>query len=194
MKASLLYTDKEKRPTRVALDHYPTPSWVCEEALKLCWDCAYRVLDAGAGAGAWGEAARQRWPQAWIAGVEIREILPPPPAYNVWAEIDFLAYSPPEKFDVIMGNPPYSDAEDFVRKAMSLLQPAGDLVMLFRLPFLASVKRRDGLFKEFKPRRVAICSKRPSFNGKGTNSEDFCLIHWEPHWYGETRLCWIPEE
>lgn len=187
----LMYSAPEQRPERRAADHYPTPAWLIEEALALVEIEPKRILDPGAGCGRWGAAARARWPDAFLAGWDIRP-LPSPRHYDFWWSDDVLLDSFDRPFDLIMGNPPYCQAEEFVRFGLRSSSFSGELIFLLRLPFLAGQKRRDGLFREWAPYQVAVCSKRPSFSPDGrTNSEDFCLIHWRKDWRGETRLRWL---
>jgi hypothetical protein len=93
----------------------------------------------------------------------------------------------------VIGNPPYREAEAFIRRGLSMLDPGGHLIYLLRLAFLEGQKRRDGLFRELPPFQAAVCSKRPSFTGDGkTNATAFTLLHWVRGYRGETRLSWLP--
>src|SRR5690348_3588296 len=99
-------------PKRRAYDYYPTPVTVCDEALTFLPrgfepEC---ILDPGAGAGAWGKAARKAYPKAFITGVEVRPETTRPAAYNFWIHGDFLMMDKSPAFDLIIGNPPYNRA------------------------------------------------------------------------------------
>ncbi len=95
--------------------------------------------------------------------------------------IDFLdpAYSPLEKMDTIITNPPYSHAEEFIRKSIRI---ANNTFVLLRLNFLSSAKRID-LFQRFMP-DVYVLPNRPSFTGEGTDSTDYGWFHWKK---GQTK-------
>lgn len=86
---------------------------------------------------------------------------------------DFLQYEPFERFDVAITNPPYTLAMDFVQKA---LEHASVVVMLLRLPWLASQKRSAWL-KEHCP-DVYVLPKRPSFTGGATDATDYAWMVW----------------
>jgi hypothetical protein len=120
----------------------------------------------------------------------------PDPAYDGWVVGDFLkmtSYLPNgEGLDLVIGNPPYSLAEPFVRKAMSMLKNDGHLLMLMRVEFLASQGRANGLFKEFPPFNVYVCSRRISFqtDGKTAAHQEYVMVEWEKGWSMRPELAW----
>jgi len=77
--------------------------------------------------------------------------------------------------DLIITNPPFSKAAQFIHHAMPRCKT---LILLLRLNFLASQKRYP-LFKEHKPDALFVLSKRPSFNGKGTDNADYAWFVWQ---------------
>jgi len=68
-----------------------------------------------------------------------------------------------KRFDLILGNPPFSLMEEFIRKSYSLLNQNGVIAFLGRLEFLGSQKRCKGLFREIPLQEVWVSSRRPSF-------------------------------
>ena len=78
-----------------------------------------------------------------------------------------------QRFDVVITNPPFSDAEAFLRRSLEL---ADHVVLLLRLNFLASAKRAE-LMRERAP-DVYVLPNRPSFDGKGTDSIEYAWFHW----------------
>ena len=136
------------------------------------------ILDPGAGDGVWGRAARTRWPQSLIAGVELRAV-PQPAGFNFWYSDDYLRMTTAPAFDLIIGNPPYKLAESFVRQSLANLADGGYLVFLLPLGFLAGKGRFSGLYSDFPPERVAICAGRPSFTGNGkTDAHEYAVFYW----------------
>ena len=111
----IIQTQKQLRP-RDPNEHYPTPLDLCQAALKQCLPGVYlrqnglRILDPGAGVGVWGEAARSLWPGAEIYGVELRPVKCNP-AYTEWRIGNYMTMTVEygQKFDLIIGNPPYGD-------------------------------------------------------------------------------------
>lgn len=82
------------------------------------------------------------------------------------------------EYDVIIGNPPYSMAQEFIDKCLDLLAPGGKLIFLLRTNFLESDKR----FKWWQdkiPAGLYTLHKRPSFTGKGTDATSYSWFVWE---------------
>ena len=95
----------------------------------------------------------------------------------------------PDLFDLAIGNPPFSLAEQFVVKS---LEHARQVMLLLRAGFLAG-KKRYQLFDKHQPRNVWLLAQRPSFTGKGTDSAEYCIVHWDQRggnlW--DARLHWL---
>jgi hypothetical protein len=188
----IIQTTKQLRP-RDPHDHYPTPLPLCQHALR---EYSYprgvtSILDPGAGTGVWGVAARDCYPNADIVGYELRDA-PQPPAYTHWIQGDYLSSEAAPLFDLIIGNPPYTLAEPFIRRALRQLKPAGSLIFLLRLAFLAGQDRGRGLWRDYPPAHIGVCSRRPSFTGNGkTDATDYAIFVWRAGWQGETRLDWL---
>lgn len=79
--------------------------------------------------------------------------------------------------DVILGNPPYRNAEAHVRHAMAIVRPGGTVAFLLRLGFLEGQKRR-AFWDEFPPRMVYALSARPSFTAGGTDASAYGWFVW----------------
>lgn len=180
-------------PKRKDFDFYPTPSSCCEDALSfLPTDFKPQcILDPGAGAGAWGKAARKRYPATLITGVELRPETPRPAAYNFWIHGDFLLTDAQPAFDLVIGNPPYNRAEQFVRHSMAMLEDDGYLMMLLRLNFLESHGRGKGLYRKYPPKNVVVRAGRVSFTGDGqANATVYAYFIWQKGWMGKPTLDW----
>jgi len=185
-----------------AVDEFITPSRLIEETVKLLtrhFDRAapIRVLDPGANLGQWGAVVRTLFPNAHIVGVEIMEI-DRPSAYNEYYVHDFLTWETNQKFDIVIGNPPYSRpkrniAEMFVRKSYDLLVPEGWLYFLLRTNFANAKSRSRGLFQTHKLTEMWFVD-RPSFyeqdprtaqfGKKKTNMHDYSLYIWQKDFIG----------
>lgn len=196
--------------TRDPVDHYPTQLLVCQAALSLLpfhiaarVGLRERILDAGAGGGNWGIAAREIWAGASICGCDIRDI-PKPPAYNDWyPKTDFLKFSHLTP-DMVMGNFPYgvdaqgrkdkNTAEKFVRHSLDMVRDGGYVCTLLRLAFLGGQKRGAGLFTEHPPQSVTILSARPSFmldESGDTDLTEYMIAIWQKGWTGTPALAWL---
>ena len=82
------------------------------------------------------------------------------------------------RYDLIIGNPPYSLAQEFIDKALELLAPGGRLILLLRLNFFGSKKRFEWWQNKI-PSGVYVLSNRPSFTGKGTDATEYAWFIWE---------------
>lgn len=161
--------------------HYPTPRLLAGRALQWLRPHIPEprfICDPGAGSGAWGEAARMIWPYAHITGIERRVPATKPVCYDSWLAADYVE-SPyldglAAPFDLIIGNPPFNQAEQFVRKSMELLTMSGRCFFLLRLGFLESAGRVS-FFKHYCPTHVITLVQRPSFkpSERGEKTTDY---------------------
>ena len=192
---------KSERPRR-RYDFYETPPelvnasiehWRRDEMIHY----PYNYLDPGCGNGIWGNVIHYHFPNSNIFGIDIN--LPSSMeygiAYNLVYDEDYLEFDF-DGFELIAGNPPYSLAEEFVRKSFDLIADGGYIFFLLRLAFLESKKRHFGLFSEYPPKRVYVLSRRPSFfssNGKTktTDALSYAMFLWQRGWKGKTELDWL---
>ena len=164
-------------------DEYLTPKPLCNAVLnKFPLTTTAKFLDTGAGTGNWGLSIRGRYKDAVIDGVELRE-MSKPDCYTDWYNIDYLSFFPTSKYDVIIGNPPFRLAEEFIHKSLSLLSDTGILVYVLRLNFLSSISRYHTLWTINPPTYVEVLSRRPSWyfedsGSKLTYPDDFAIYYW----------------
>lgn len=212
-----MWADVEKLPKRRSHDHYATARIDVVRGLDFLWETVERdsclsprtnrrwcprALDPGAGEGSWGTVLRERCDPNVVVGFEVRPVARPA-AYDEWVIADFLAGSDPTNarlhgYDLVIGNPPYSDAEAFVRRSLGFLKEGGYLLFLLRLTFLESQGRAAGLFKEHPPLRIAFCGRRPSFSppreGRElgpTGPDAYTYIIWRRGFCGEPTCTWV---
>lgn len=191
----VILTTKEL-PERAKDDTYLTPKELCRAAISFLADhdpkfCPAYALDPGAGEGVWGMAVKEKWPDTVVDCIEIRHIEWPPRTLN-WLTKDYLNTFLYPVYDLIIGNPPYKYAEEFVRKNLSELESGGYLMLLLRLSFLESQGRARGLYKQFPPKQVAISARRVSFTGnRKTNDTAYAIYLWQNGYRGETKLTWL---
>lgn len=191
----IIMTTKELRP-RQKNDFYPTPYELVRAGLeKIEYEIPYprNVLDPGAGNGVWGREVRRLWSAAPIMGIEIDPTFAKPSVYEWWNVVDYLDKDVSGvTFDLIVGNPPYRQAERFIRKSFELLEPKGHIFFLLRLAMLESQRRAKGLWQEHRPKKVYVLGRRPSFTGNGkTDATAYALYLWQKGWQGETTLDWL---
>jgi predicted RNA methylase len=185
-----------KGSERSGIDFYRTPGWCTRSIVERLWrdpqrkvaDCEGALwVDAGAGDGAIS-AELLRWgvPPGNLVAVENNGLLASrcrrslPDTANVACE-NFLGWSPvstgvgrsPARRAVVMMNPPFGQAREFVEHALGF---ASCVVCLLRINFLEGQGRAD--FHRRHPGDVYVMSRRPSFTGKGTDATGYCWMAW----------------
>lgn len=81
------------------------------------------------------------------------------------------------EYSTIITNPPYSLAQQFVEKSFELAGKDTDIIMLLRLAFLESKKRRD-FWQRHPVSGLYVLSERPSFTGSRTDSAAYAWFVW----------------
>jgi hypothetical protein len=162
-------------------DYYATPSHVTRAILRrLCIDVP-RILEPSAGDG----AIVRELLAAGVPADRVRAIeIDPGRAAQVPCVTqceDFLKCRPWRREDepwLVIGNPPFSLAQEFVEHSLAIVAPGGTVAMLLRLAFLESQKRAS--FHREHPADLYVLPRRPSFTGKGTDSAAVAWFLWGP--------------
>jgi hypothetical protein len=158
-------------------DYYPTPAWCVDRLLDAVALPGGRWVEPAAGDGAIIRAVNARVPGvAWTCH-ELRAecepallALPGVEAVHVGSYLHTAA----PLADVIITNPPFSLARDFVAAS---LPRARYVAMLLRLNFLSSGERAN-LMRSNAP-DVYVLPNRPSFSGGGrTDSVEYAWFVW----------------
>jgi hypothetical protein len=174
-------------PERAKNDLYKTEKTLIRAAIRQYAQFTHyteSILDPGAGDGRWGQIAGGMLGSKVVVGVEL-EYQEMPLGFTDWySGQDYIAWQTDYRFDLIAGNPPYFLAEEFIRKSWDLLAPGGQMMFLLRLAFQEGVARYNGLWSEIYPYEVAVCSRRPSFYGGGSNGTAFGLFMWKKNQSG----------
>lgn len=93
----------------------------------------------------------------------------------------------------IITNPPYTYAQEFVRKALSIIADGQKVAMLLRLNFLESIGRQS-LFQEFPPQKVYVatkrinCAKNADFASYPSTAVAYAWFVWQKGNYGQIVL------
>jgi len=195
-------------PERAEHDRYITPELECEQAYAMLmkWHPKWRfarpcesktggsrgphILDPGAGPGIWGTVARRIWPSAVIHGIEIEQ-QPRPEAYDRYDIGRFPGDSNLSGYELIVGNPPYNQANVFVKESMRRLKDGGCLMFLLRLQYCTGIGRRNDLFHEYPIHLYAVYSRRISWRADGkrkTPPRDHALFIWKKGYSGPSYL------
>jgi hypothetical protein len=157
----------KSRAVRRALDAYGTPSNVIEPMRQYLRPYQpRRILEPACGDGAIVRILKREFPLAEIV------------VGDVSSGQDFLRHDyGGELFDLVMTNPPFALALEFVQRALRLRSKGGAVVTLLRLNFLASNKRAD--FMRANIPSLYVISDRPSFTGVGKDHEDYGWYIWD---------------
>jgi hypothetical protein len=181
------------RAERAPLDFYATPDplalAICERLrLRLADVPAPRyVVEPSAGTGAFVRAIRKTWPAARVRAVEVDPALALPLSIAD-ADIVYTADWPQHAADavdggapppdLILGNPPYRQAQEHIEAGLRWLAPGGRLAFLLRLNFLGSAARVD-FWRRGELESVSTIAPRPSFTGDGkTDGTEYALFVW----------------
>lgn len=187
-KIVLSSTNRNHANKRHIADYYVTPISEIELFLKefqkatfLEWKSKL-ILDPTAGG---SENCEMSYPKALknifqvnnIKTIDIRE--------NSKAEViaDYIQYDLGYQADIIVSNPPFNQALEVIKKGLLDLKDNGWLIMLLRLNFLESVKRK-AFFDCFMPQYIFVHHKRMSFiESKGTDSVAYAHFCWQKNHY-----------
>jgi len=163
---------------------YPTPMWVVDAIIDALGDDLGAALGRGwglepaCGDGRIIEALKARFPRSVVIGCDISA-----GAFRLsmkkGLKVKMTNYLS-ETFKVppalIITNPPFGKAQEFVEKAIADVADGGMVVMLLRLAFLSS-KRRASLHINH-PADIYVLSSRPSFIKTARASADRSDVGW----------------
>ena len=165
---------------RKPYDFYATPVDVVKNFLNNYDLPKGNILEPSAGNGNVIKALRDKGIQNNITAIEIRE--EEENNLNMLSDkviIDnFLDWNPDKDYDVIIGNPPYSIAREFMEKCFEIANENTVIIMLLRTAFLES-KSRFEFWQEHPVTELYVLSKRPSFTGKGTDATSYSWFVWD---------------
>jgi hypothetical protein len=92
---------------------------------------------------------------------------------------DYLDSQPAKTPDLILSNPPFALAMEFIQKALQDVKPGGFVVFLLRLNFFETAKRK-AFMQSTPPYRAYVHSERMSFTADGKqDSIAYCHMVWQ---------------
>ena len=72
---------------------------------------------------------------------------------------NFLTWETDRKFEGIITNPPFSLAQEFIKKGMELLTDDGQMAMFLKIQFLEGAKRKE-FFEKYPPKYIYVFRNR----------------------------------
>lgn len=157
-------------------DWYATPEWVTARFLAA-WGRTIthpdNILEPAAGDGALLDPLRRTWGSH--TRIDAFDLNPQHPAV---VQRDFWFDDGPERYDLVITNPPYAHAEAFVQYGLSKLNDGGHLALLLRLGFLGSQERAP-LWRRSMCESIYVLSERPSFKRNTTDFSEYMWAVWK---------------
>lgn len=181
---------------RVEDDFYATPS----SAIKAILDkeiLSGSILEPAAGQGHIAKILKEYYPNSEIISNDLiqRE---PLEGISINSDIDFLTYNPEKKFDNIITNPPFNLAQEFIEKALTIVNKK--VIMFAKIQLLEGAKRFE-MYRNTPLKYVYVFSKRvnPLRNGEELDEKGkpwastmcFAWFVWEKEFTGEPIIRWL---
>ena len=183
--------------TRVIVenDFYATPTWATEAILNR-ERLQGTIWEPACGQGHISKVLHRHYPNAEITSTDLINR-----GYGVGG-VDFLSDEVDSSIkyitDNIITNPPFSLAQEFIERALSLATKK--VIMFAKIQLLEGEKRRK-LFDKFPPKYVYVFTKRVTPLNNGTTHNEFgkpwastmCFAWfvWEKGFKGEPTIRWI---
>lgn len=180
----------EQKEQRIAFHHYPTPSQFVRYALNYVLDLygrrwiSPRVLDHSAGTGVWNAVMTEIHPGSTRTNIELQQAdsIRPETAHEwIYGQRyqDWTSRNGRRRFDIIIGNPPFFEAQEFVEVSDRLLNDGGIHVALLPSNFLSTQERTVTLHRVLTPEYIISIPKRLSFTKDGrTDNKEYMLFVW----------------
>lgn len=96
----------------------------------------------------------------------------------------------------IITNPPYAFAQEFVERALAMIEPGRKVAMFLKLTFLEGKKRRE-FFKNAPPIRIWVsssrlkCAMNGDFENTGGSATAYAWFVWEKGFTGHPEVRWF---
>lgn len=187
------------RDSRVERDAYLTPEECSLAICKTLFDTLKltkppNIIEPSAGTGSFVAAARAVWPASTIVAVDL---------FNGHAQAlhragatsyvigDWLLQRRESIItpDLIVGNPPYSDAERHTQHGLNLLPNGGHLAFLLPVSFQCGQDRCARLWSQKNLLYTIPLAQRPGFTANGkTDMTEYALYVFRKGWRGHATV------
>lgn len=175
-------------------DYYATP---CNSTEALLNNVKFegKFLEPCIGGGHISEVIKKYYPNNEVIGYDLVDRGYPNTIVSDYLTNDFGE----DKYDSIITNPPYSLAQEFLEKSMSIINKNGKIAMFLKIQFLEGVARKE-MFNKYPPKYVYVFTKRqnPLRNGSPVDENGkawastmcFAWFVWEEGFSGEPIIRW----
>jgi hypothetical protein len=139
-------------PSRIPNDLYPTPAQATEAILReeaSLFTTGSRVWEPAAGLGHISEVVKRAMPDVRVSSSDLHDY-----GYGL-AGVDFLADIRAVEADVIITNPPFSYAQQFIERALAVARHG--VIILARIELLHGGKRY-AFWRDHTPTRIWVHS------------------------------------
>lgn len=113
---------------------------------------------------------------------------------------DYLEWNTQNRYNLIITNPPFSLAQEFIEKSFELLDSNGYIIMFLKIQFLEGAKRKE-FFEKHPPKYVYVFRNRMATwnNGNELDSNGkrwaTTMCHawfiWQDDFSGEPIIRWL---
>jgi hypothetical protein len=169
-----------RRANLKPLDLYETPDWLTLALIPHLRKYNPRgILEPAVGGGAIARILKREFPEANIT------------VGDVTTGQDFRVHDYGGPFDLIMTNPPYSLAMEFIQRALPLDAQGGTVALLLRVNFMGGQERASFRRKCGSKLSLYISPRRPDFTGEGGDATEYAWFVWDDN---PRRIEWLPTE
>lgn len=171
-------------------DFYATPMNTIQSVLD-CIDLSKynNILEPSAGNGNICNSLRSNGYNGRLTACEIRSS-----EYNNLSNYtdniiigDLLTLDTNQRYDLIIGNPPFNLALEIIEKCFDLLTENGELLFLLRTAFLES-KSRYEFWQRHPLSGLFVLSQSHSFTGKGTDATSYSWFLFKKNFDGNQQI------
>ena len=179
----------DPKALEMLLDHYS--EWLSKE-LNRCqqWERRY-IWECACGTGNLSKVLESR--NYWVLSTDKVHR-----GYGAFGSFDFLKTDADSELQIILTNPPYSLATEFIEHALDILPDGGLYIAFMNIGYLAGQKRWQRVYQFGTLREVYVFSKRVEVWKNGEPPKDKCGSIANYAWYvfqkgykGQPTLYWL---
>ena len=174
-----------RKVSKQSRDFYPTPPWAVNALLEY-ENFAGKILEPACGTGNISIMLQEKGFSVISSDI----------ADYGYGEPNVDFFSVKKRIDNIITNPPYNEADKFVKHALQLATKK--IALLLRLSFLEGAKRYNDIYATTPPTTVLVFTKRLTFNpelikgNSGSGHVTYAWFIWDKEKLGESpTIKWI---